>query len=85
MKSYLRTTMSNNHLNHLMTCTVHKELVKELNLKQVTNDFVDRVERRSSIVGHSSVHSSNRCGLMPLTLFVLVISDQNCYIFSIEL
>ena len=40
VKSYLRTTMSNNRLNHLITCTVHKELVKELSLQQVTNDFV---------------------------------------------
>ena len=31
---------------------IHKELVKELNLKLVTNDSVDRVERRSSIFGH---------------------------------
>ena len=30
------------------------ELVKELNLKQVTNDFVDKVERCSSIFGHFS-------------------------------
>ena len=52
VKSYLRITMSNNRLNHLITCTVHKELVKELSLKQVTNDSVDRVERRSSIFGH---------------------------------
>ena len=57
VKSYLRTTMLNNHLNHLMACTVHKEIVKELNLKQVTNDFVDRVERRSSIFGHFSTKS----------------------------
>ena len=34
MKSYLRTTMSNNHFNHNMTCTIHTELVKELNLKK---------------------------------------------------
>ena len=54
VKSYLLTTMLNNRLNHLMTCTVHKELVKELNLKQVTNDFVNRVERRSSIFGYFS-------------------------------
>ena len=54
VKSYLHTTMSNNCLNHLMTCTVHKELVKELNLKQVSNDFADRVERHSSIFGHFS-------------------------------
>ena len=52
VKSYLRTIMSNNRLNYLMTCTVHKELVKELNLKQVTNDFVGSVERHSSIFSH---------------------------------
>ena len=52
--SYLHTTISNNRLNHLMMCTVHKELVKELNHKQVTNDFGDRVERHSSIFGHFS-------------------------------
>ena len=40
VESYLHTTMSNNRLNLLMTCTVHKEQVKEQNLKQVTNDFV---------------------------------------------
>ena len=37
-----------------MIWTVHKELVKELSLKQVTNDFVDSVERRSSIFDHFS-------------------------------
>ena len=52
LKSYIHTTVLNNHLNHPMICTVHKELVRELNLKQVTNDFVDRVEGHSSIVGH---------------------------------
>ena len=39
VKVYLHTTMSNNHQNHLMTRTVHKELVKDLNLKLVTNEF----------------------------------------------
>ena len=53
MKSYLCATMSNT-LNYLMTCTIHEELVKELNLKQVTSDFVHRVERHSSIFGHFS-------------------------------
>jgi len=50
VKSYLHTTMLNNCLNHLNTCTLHKKLVKELNVKQVTNDFVDKVERRSSLL-----------------------------------
>ena len=44
VESYLCSTMSNNYLNLYLTCTVHKELVKELNLEQDTNDFVDRVE-----------------------------------------
>ena len=38
VRSYLHTTMLNNCFNYLMTGTVH-ELVKELNLKQVTNDY----------------------------------------------
>ena len=59
VKSYLRATMTKNCFNHLITCKIHKELVKELNLKQVTNDFVDRVERHSAIFGLP--HSSNRC------------------------
>ena len=49
VKSYLRTTMSNNRLNHLMICPVHKELVKKLSLKLVTNGFINIVERRSTI------------------------------------
>ena len=58
VESYLCATMLNNCLNHLITCTVHKVLEKELNLKQVTDDFVDGVEQRSSIFGHFP-HSSN--------------------------
>ena len=49
-----------------MTCIVGKELVKELNLKQVTNDFVDSVERHSTIFGHF-LQSNNRCGWMAMT------------------
>ena len=62
VKSYLLTTVSKNHINHFMKYTVHivvlirydnhKELVKELNLKQVNNDFVDKVDRSSPIFGH---------------------------------
>ena len=65
VKSYLCTTMSNNCLNHLMICIVHKELVKKLSLKDVTNNFVDNVERRSSIFGKFSTqyytYISNHC------------------------
>ena len=51
VKCYLHTTMLNHSLNHLMTCTFHMDLVEELNLKQVTNDLVGRVERCSSSFG----------------------------------
>ena len=44
--------MSNKCLYHLMTCTVYKEQVKELTLKLVAIDFMDRVERWSSIFGN---------------------------------
>ena len=46
---YLGITMSNNHRSHLMTCTVHKEQVKELNLKQV--NLLDRGQIISSCTG----------------------------------
>ena len=68
VKSYLYTTMSNNRLNQSSyDIIIYKELVKELNLKQVTNDFVDRVERAYPSLA-TFPHSSNRCGEMPLTL-----------------
>ena len=41
---------------YLMTYTVLRELVKGLNFKQVTDDFVDIVDRRSSIFGHFSTY-----------------------------
>ena len=61
VKSYLGTSMLINRFNNLMTCAVHKELVEELNFYQVTNDFVDIVERHSSILATFPL-SSNRCG-----------------------
>ena len=88
-----------------MTCTVYKELVKELTLKLVTIDFMDRVERWSSIFGnfHIAVIGVDE-PLAPGSLFkiyllrkdayidflyilshVLIISDLNGYIFSVEL
>ena len=40
VKSYLRSTMGQERLNHLMILHVHKELTQSLNLVQVMNDFV---------------------------------------------
>lgn len=49
LKTYLRTTMSQQRLNHLMVMHVHKERTDSLNLKAVLNDFVGESEHRSGI------------------------------------
>ena len=40
MKMWLRTTISQNRLNHLMVMNVHKELLNSLDLNQILNDFI---------------------------------------------
>ena len=49
LKSYLRTTMTQERLNYLMIMHVHKERTDKLDLRSVLNDFVCRSEHRSSI------------------------------------
>ena len=50
IKTYLRSTMSQNRLNHLMMLYVHKELLDKLELLDIANNFVDEChERRYSI------------------------------------
>ena len=49
LKNYLRTTMAQERLNHLMIMHVHKERTDKLDLKSVLNDFVAGSEHRSSI------------------------------------
>ena len=82
VKSYLCTTMSNNCPNHLMICTVHKELVKELNLKQVTNDFG---YSREPLIHLGPLFHIAVIDVDEILSLVLVISHQNSSIFSVEL
>ena len=49
MKSYLRSTMKQERLNHLMFLQVHKQLIDTLNLADVANDFVSSCDHRLSI------------------------------------
>ena len=55
VKTYLRSTMSNNRLNmvnHLMCLHVHSCRFDELDLKEVANDFVNECpDRRLSVFG----------------------------------
>ncbi len=51
IKSYLRTTMSQQRLNHLMILHVHQSETDNLDLIQVANDFIDGKDHRKKIFG----------------------------------
>ena len=50
IKTYLRTTMAQSRLNHLMTLNVHNEMTDALSLVNVANDFVSHHEYRSCLL-----------------------------------
>ena len=51
VKTFLRTTMNQDRLNHLMVLHIHKQITDDLNLKDVANDFVSASEHRLSLFG----------------------------------
>ena len=51
IKNYLRSTMTQARLNHLMILNVYKELLDELDLKVTANLFVQGSEHRLTIFG----------------------------------
>ena len=51
VKSYLRSTMTQKRLNHLMVLYVHKNLTDSLDLVQVSNEFVSGSEHRMTVFG----------------------------------
>ena len=54
VKTYLRTTMSQPRLNHLIILHIHKESTDKLSLEGCLNEFVfvSGSEQRSSLFGH---------------------------------
>ena len=52
VKTYLRTTMGQSRLNHLMILHTHKERTDELSLESCLNEFVAGSEHRLSLFGH---------------------------------
>ncbi len=52
VKSYLRSTMTQDRFNNLMILHVHQEYTDSINLTEVANDFVSRSDRRSQVFGH---------------------------------
>ena len=54
IKTYLRSTMSQQRLNHLMLLHVHKNLTDSLNLVDVANDFIAGSDHRKQVFGTES-------------------------------
>ena len=50
IKSYLRSTMSQSRLNHLMLLYYHQDLTDQLNMQEVANDFICAREQRNTVV-----------------------------------
>lgn len=49
LKTYLRSTMSAQRLNHLAVLYVHKEYTDQIDLKKITNAFISACDRRSGV------------------------------------
>lgn len=51
IKSYLRSTMSQNRLNNILLLHAHKDLTDELDIKQIAIDFIRKNNRRLQFFG----------------------------------
>lgn len=51
LKSYLRSTMSQKRLNHVVLLHIHKNRTDELNIMEVANEFIVANDRRRLYFG----------------------------------
>ena len=51
IKTYLRSTMTQVHLNNLLILHIHKQMANNLDIKACLNDFVSDSEHRLSVFG----------------------------------
>ena len=54
VKTYLRSTMGNNRLNALMLVCVYNNILDNINLADVPNEFADGKDRRKQLFRHLS-------------------------------
>jgi len=52
LKMYLHSTKSQTRLNHVMILPIHKELISELDLHDIANQFVSGSEPRLRVFGN---------------------------------
>ena len=55
IKTYLRSTITNNRLNHLFILHIHKLLKDRLDLTKVADEFVERRKGRKSKFGLNNI------------------------------
>ena len=58
VKAYLRSTMGSNRLHELMLMHIHKNILDNINLADVANEFVTRRDSRKQTFGHFSQNDS---------------------------
>ena len=51
VKTYLRNSMTQQRLNHMMVMNIHHEIARSLDLKELANEFASKNERRLSDFG----------------------------------
>ena len=51
VKNYLRSTMGQERLNHLMVLHVHKSETDSLDIIQIANNFISRNDHREQVFG----------------------------------
>ena len=52
LKSYLRSTMSQKRLNHLIILHAYKHLTEQIDLQAIAVDFINKNNRRINYFGH---------------------------------
>lgn len=52
LKTWLRSSMTQQRLNHLMVCHVHKERLSEVQCQDIAQKFIDAKETRSQLFGN---------------------------------
>ena len=52
VKSYLRSTMTQERINSLMILNVHKELTDEIDLTDIAKEIISGNESREKVFGH---------------------------------
>ena len=52
VKSYLRSTLTQERLNHLILLNTHKDLLDEISIEYIAKDFVSKIDTRKNYFGN---------------------------------